>query len=255
MAVDRSIWRFQVSEDHVPDWPCPHCGTASLAVSKKSFNTVMDRPTKLHWGEPDFDPEWEKGRFVCLLVCTKTSCGETCAVAGNYDITINHDENGAYTYTTGTPSSIVPPPPLIKIPKGCPAPVRAEIVAAFSLYWCDLGSSLNRIRSAIELLLTELGVKRYGRNSKTGKRVKLMPDTRIQILRSKKPALADLCDRLLAVKYLGNAGSHPGETKHDDVFDGFDILERVLHDIYSDHDSVLAKMVRQIIRKKGPRKR
>lgn len=78
---------------------------------------------------------------------------------------------------------------------------------------------------------------------------------RIEKLEKKRPKLKDICNRMLAVKHLGNAGSHPGDVVEvEDVFDGFDILERVLHDTYSDHESALAKMVNQINRRKGPRK-
>jgi len=127
-------------------------------------------------------------------------------------------------------------------------------LAAFGLYWQDHAAALNRIRNAIESLLTEMGIKRHGKKTGGG-RTKLTLDSRIQVLRAKKPSLSGLCDRLLAVKHLGNAGSHPGDVHIDDVFDGFDILEQVLHDIYSDDASVLAKMVKQINQRKGPRKK
>jgi hypothetical protein len=74
-------------------------------------------------------------------------------------------------------------------------------------------------------------------------------------LEQKRPKLKDLCERMMAVKYLGNAGSHPDmKVEADDVFDGFDILERVLHDMYSAHPGLLARVVKQINRKKGLRK-
>lgn len=61
---------------------------------------------------------------------------------------------------------------------------------------------------------------------------------------------------MVAVKHLGNAGSHAGEkVARKDVFDGFDILERVLNDMYTDHETELAKMVAQINKRKGPRKK
>lgn len=80
-------------------------------------------------------------------------------------------------------------------------------------------------------------------------------DREDQHFRNKRPALGTLSDRLLAVKHLGNAGSHPGDVLIDDMFDGFDILEQVLHDKSSNHASDLAKMVKQINAKKRPRKR
>ena len=99
------------------------------------------------------------------------------------------------------PRRSTPAPPMIQIPKLCPKPVRQEIEAAFSLFWVDYAASLNRIRNVIEIILTEMGVKRFGR--KGGKRTRLSLDSRIQALQSKKPAASELCDRLLAVKHLG----------------------------------------------------
>lgn len=142
---------------------------------------------------------------------------------------------------------------MIRIPERCPKPIADEVRAAFGLFWLDHSSALNRIRIAIELLLTKMGVKRHGQKSGGG-RTRLSLDSRIAILRSKKPKLTWLCDQLLAVKHLGNAGSHPGDVQIKDVFDGFDILEQILNDTYSNDASLLAKMVRQINKRKGPRR-
>lgn len=255
MPINRMLWKYRIlSEDSVPDWPCPSCGMPTLQIVPGSFRTILDRKSRF-LPDHEYHPMAMTGRFICLLECSK--CAETCSVSGNYDTDQDYDvvdgEPTACPFERGHPRSITPPPPMIQIPKECPKEIRREIVAAFALFWADNSSSLNRIRIAIELLLTELGVRRQ--SAKQGKRTRLSLDSRIQILRSEKTQLSDLCDRLLAVKHLGNAGSHPGDVKEEDVFDGFDILERVLHDIYSDIESILSKMVREINRRKGPRKR
>jgi hypothetical protein len=171
-------------------------------------------------------------------------------------MTIGHGDHGEeWTYATGTAKSITPPPSMIAVPLGCDNRIREELIAAFGLFWQDYASALNRIRNAIELLLTEMGVKRFGKNKTTGKRTIITLDSRIQILRNKKASLDELCNRLLAIKHLGNAGSHPGEVTESDVFDGLDIVEHVLNEIYEKHASVLAKMVKQINAQKGPRKK
>jgi hypothetical protein len=142
---------------------------------------------------------------------------------------------------------------MIPIPKACPEPIRQEVTAAFTLYWCDYAACLNRIRNSLELLLTDLKVPRT--ELKGSRKMRLSLHARIERLETRKPKLKDICKRMMAVKHLGNAGSHPGDiVKVEDVYDGFDILERVLHDTYSDHESVLAKMVAQINKRKGPRK-
>jgi hypothetical protein len=221
---------------------------------KDSFRTVSDGESQRECEAANWPWEFDTGRFVCLLQCTKPGCLESCAVSGNYRVDEEYIADGRRLYASGRPTSITPPPPMIYIPKGCPKPIRQEVLAAFALFWLDHSSSLNRIRNAIELLLTEMRVKRHGKKEGGGW-TRLALDSRIQVLRSKKPALSGLCDRLLAVKHLGNAGSHPGAVHIDDVFDGLDILEQVLNDLYTNHASALAKMVKQINQRKGPRKK
>jgi hypothetical protein len=64
-----------------------------------------------------------------------------------------------------------------------------------------------------------------------------------------------MCDQLMAVKHLGNAGSHPGVIVEDkDVFDGLDILERILVECFEKAGSELASMVKEINKVRGPRK-
>jgi hypothetical protein len=252
VSTDRDLWRRDIRADDVPAWPCPGCGFATLVMVKDSFLTVDDGSTSRDSGCPDFLPEFVTGRFVCLLKCTKVGCWESCSVSGNFTTGEAYDDQESWNYSSGRPISITPPPRMIQIPRACPEKIREQVVAAFALFWMDYAASLNRIRNAIELLLTEMGVKRHARNKKGGLS-RLSLDSRIALLRAKKTIFSDLCDRLLAVKYLGNAGSHPGDVKMDDVFDGFDILERVLRDIYSRSDTLLSRMVRQINRRKGPR--
>jgi Domain of unknown function (DUF4145) len=256
MPINRDLWQSEISADHVPNWPCPGCGAASLLIVKDSFRTVLDGEGSRNWDQPDFDPVFDTGRFVCLLVCTKTGCGESCAVSGNYDIAEGYTEQGyPIYYATGRPTSITPPPPMILIPRACPDPVRAEVVAAFSLYWNDLASSLNRIRNALELVLDDLKIPKSTLDKVKKKKHRLSLHHRIVKLKQMRPRLKDICERMMAVKHLGNAGSHPGvKVEAADVFDGFNILERVLQDMYSEDPGELARAVRQINRRKGPRK-
>ncbi len=116
------------------------------------------------------------------------------------------------------------------------------MVAAFSLYWIDLAACLNRIRNALELVLDDLKVPKSTLDKVKKKRNRLNLHHRIEKLKSDRPKLKDICDWMMAVKHLGNAGSHPGVPVFaDDVFDGFDILERVLKDMYSEHPGEFAR--------------
>jgi hypothetical protein len=255
MPISRHLWQFRISENFVPDWPCPGCEASSLTLVTESFRTITDAHTVRQRSHPDFDNEWVSGRFVCLLKCSKNMCKESCAVAGNFSTSVVQDEEGVEYQREGIPRSIIPAPPMIGIPEDCPKPVKNEVKAAFSLYWSDLAACLNRIRNALELVLNDLNVPKSSRNNSNGKMQRLSLHHRIEKLEKQRPGLKDICDRMMAVKHLGNAGSHPEENVAvDDVFDGFDILERVLADMYSRHTGLLEKTVREINRRKGPRK-
>jgi Domain of unknown function (DUF4145) len=248
MPIDRNLWKRWLTPLWVPAWPCPRC-RGSLSLLKETFREAHDAATVRHRHRRSFDPESYTGRFACLLQCTRTDCQEVCAVSGEY--VTEMDEDGYYS--SCRPQSISPPPPMIQIPENCPEAIRQEVVAAFTLYWCDYASCLNRIRNALELLLTDLKVSRTMLNA-SKKKVRLSLHQRIELLEKKRPKLKDICERMMAVKHLGNAGSHPGiVVERNDVFDGFDILERVLYDTYSDHESELAKAVKQINKRKRPR--
>jgi Domain of unknown function (DUF4145) len=181
-------------------------------------------------------------------------CQESCAVSGNYDTHEYGDEDGAHWCDRGHPTLITPPPPMIHIPEDCPQPIREELTASFGLFWSDLASCLNHIRNTLELVLDELKVPKSALSKKDNTRHQLTLHNRIKKLESNRPKLKELCERMMAVKHLGNVGSHPGMVVRDwDVFDGLDILERLLQDIDSGHPGQLARVVKQINKRKGPR--
>jgi hypothetical protein len=251
MPINRNMWvSHSISAYGVPEWPCPNCNLPALELVKDTFQTIMDRAT-YNFPDDEFDPELATGRFVCLIRCPR--CHESCAVSGNFSNEIDPSD-GNYVQC-GTPRSITPPPAMISIPKVCPKAVRVEVVAAFSLYWIDLAACLNRIRNARELVLDNLKVPKSTVDRARGKKRRLTLHDRIVKLEQRRPKLKEICERMMAVKHLGNAGSHPGvQVVADDVFDGFDILERVLEDMYSERPGELARAVKQINQRKGPRK-
>jgi hypothetical protein len=233
MPIDRKLWQEDISKHEVPNWPCPNCGATALALPEGHFLALEDRKSRLRRDDPDAERE-ATGHFACLLKCGK--CEETCAVSGVFDTDELYDKNDfPFFYERGFPKSITPPPRMIHIPEDCPERVRAEVVKAFTLYWSDHASSLNRIRNALELVLSDLGIPntvvvtkppRAGAPPPKGKKKRLSLHQRIERLEQKRPKLKDICERMMAVKHLGNAGSHPGvKVQIDDVFDGMDILE------------------------------
>lgn len=252
MPVDRDLWQSGFSKTGQPRWPCPACNTGTLLLRKDTLHCAPTAETLRDESFNGFDSHSYSGRFSCIFECSRGECREPVAVAGGFGLQSSHLESGKLEEEC-LPASFHPAPDMIHLPKRCPEDIVKEARAAFALFWCDHASSLNRVRNAIELLLTAMGVKRHGRRS-SGGRTRLSLDSRISVLRAARPSLGDLCDRLLAVKHLGNAGSHPNDVERKDVFDGLDILEYVLAERYDNPQGRLGKMVREINRRKGPRR-
>lgn len=58
---------------------------------------------------------------------------------------------------------------------------------------------------------------------------------------------------MLAIKWLGNAGSHSQKTvSRDDVIDAYELLEHILQEIYMQKTEKLKTKAQKINKMKGP---
>lgn len=161
-------------------------------------------------------------------------------------------QKGDYEYVTFFyPEHFDPSPVLIELPDECVALVYDELQRAFAASWNDVPSAANHLRSAVELLLDHLKEPKTVLNTK-GKRARLPLHQRIVNLANRDQ---ELSLSLLAVKWLGNVGSHSDELTKDDLYDAFDILEPVLQDLFVKHRKRLQRLVATINKRKGPRKK
>lgn len=70
-------------------------------------------------------------------------------------------------------------------------------------------------------------------------------------MQAKRPEVANA---LMAVKWIGNDGSHDGKLTVDDVLDGVDMLEHALNLLYGDQDDILRRIA-VVNRDRGVRRR
>ncbi|WP_097202287.1 DUF4145 domain-containing protein [Delftia acidovorans] len=121
---------------------------------------------------------------------------------------------------------------------------------ASALYFADPGAAMNCARAAIEVVVTDLGVKRF--SVVNGKRKPTNLHQRILALTTKYKEVVDL---LLAIKCLGNAGSHDGKTPDSgDLRVTFNLLEHVLSEIYEAKPTTVNVIAKKVNKKKGPLK-
>ncbi len=258
MAFNRKLWLSPFYRDHAPPWPCPRCATGTLELKREYFQTRPNGASKDATAtDPESDDENEAGGVICFLQCNREDCRESCTVAGVYGIdTLNDADGNPYPVAICWPTLIQPAPPVIRPPEKCPKSVRDELERAFLLYWSDPRACLNAIRQAVEEFVTERGIAKGRWAMRNGKRTHSPTNLhqRIEHLEDLRPDLKSVCEQLLAVKWLGNAGSHPGAIRQEDTLDAFELIEDVLTTVYRKPVD-LARKAKEINDRRGPRRR
>jgi hypothetical protein len=124
---------------------------------------------------------------------------------------------------------------------------------AFQSYWSDRRACLAALRSAVEAILTQQGIKRYyiqrKRNSVNGRRVNLPLHRRIEVYRDRNISCADM---MMALKWVGNEGSHDdNEPSRELVLESFDILRAMLFSLYDETEMRVARSTKRINARRG----
>lgn len=151
-----------------------------------------------------------------------------------------------------------PPINIFEIPENTPQNIKKVIISSFSLLWIDLDSCANKLRITIELLLTNLNIKkeRHKKNKKTGI-TEAMPiplSIRIQDLQKGENEFSKFADQLFAIKWIGNLGSHePSNIDRNRIIEAYEIIEHLLNEIFDNRDKYIQSKTKEIIENKGRR--
>ena len=181
-------------------------------------------------------------------------------VSGDYkvddDPTLEGQWQGQYADFLRLRTSI-PALTLMTPPAGTPTEVVEAIESASKVLWTDPNSAANRLRFAIKSLLTALGQRRYTRskpnNGAPATRRRLTTHARIAEYRKDH---TEAGDALLAVKWIGNSGSHDSQLTVSNVLDGADMLAYALRLIYDKSDETMRRRIAEVNKRKGlPAKR
>ena len=249
MAIKRELWKPPF--ETFPSWPCPTCDIGRVALIDETLTFAETGPSKELHGHDASDPEWIDERFVAMLACNNADCKERVVVCGR----TSHEEDQDFELQEQNwvrlfkPTFFYEAPPVFPIPENCPLEIEQELKRAFALVWVDIGSSANRLRSAIEVFLNERKVLKTTKNKK-GKRLDL--HGRIKLFHTKN---ADAANSLEAVKWLGNEGSHANldSLTIDDLLDGFELFEYAIERVYVRRTERLSKIAAGINKQKGKR--
>lgn len=251
MGLKRDRWLAEFRAVESIPWQCPSCASSPLRIVADSLREGETRASKASHEHEGWEPEHIDGRFSCLMDCGH--CGNVVGVSGVFRVQDDryYDERlgdaGDYEKYF-RPRYFTESPLLVDIPEATPDALVTELLASFQLFWCDPLACTNRIRSAVEKLLTEQRVPQT--TGTKGKRKFLSLHARIEKYRAKR---SDIADALMAVKWIGNAGSHSSSVTIQDVLDGYELVDWVLDSLYARRHRRATSLTRAINRRKAPR--
>lgn len=256
--MDRKLLKLPFSEDNSPDWVCPTCNKGILRIKEGTFHKEELKRSREARSHEAWEPDWIEYVYTSLLVCSHNKCKEVVVNSGtgwtgSIDWDIVEDEHGEPDQVYADlflPKHFEPHLRLIRIPDDCPKTVTTPLNESFKLFFSSPSAAANNVRAAIEELLTELKIKRF--SSSNGKRRFINLHRRIGLLPAK---YAQFKDMILAIKWLGNAGSHGhAEVTMDDVMDAYELTEHILEEIYEPKSKKLKAIAKKVNKKKGPAK-
>lgn len=254
MNLDRILWKNSFDTSNIPKWTCPTCEKGTLTGNVDDFIINEGSLSLSYHKMEEWEPEWISGRFTGQLICENVLCREKVAIIGLMEVQCEQVEIRAeyYDYISTealTPELFIPGLKVFKLLEGIPENIAQQTKDAFYLYWVDSSACANKIRSVVELILNFFKIKKMF-ITKKGKTMKLTLHARIDFASEKFP---DVSKMLMAVKWIGNSGSHSNRIlSKDDTLDGFEILEQVFQKLFTSDYKRILKLSKAIIKKKGP---
>lgn len=254
MIDSRTIWKTTFKTTEVPCWTCPTCEKGVLQASKKDFRIIESPGSIESHSHEAWEPDWISGYFSGFLSCSNERCGDRIAIIGEMSMTDEPDDNYDMSYfgfkfvEILNPICFFPHLKLFKIHKDVPEEICQAINNSFKIYWLDTASCANKIRVVVELIMDEQKIQSTYIDRKKRKSITL--HKRIELFKSKKAEEADL---LMAIKWIGNSGSHKTEelTK-DDILDAYEILSHVTTKLYEKTSKRIKAMTNKINSRKKP---
>jgi len=245
--MKKELWKSK-SFDKPNNFPCPKCFIGFLAGVEILKQMTEDGKHMENVGYP----HGLDNIFSGILRCNNYLCKHLVSVNGLLisDIQTGYQKpDGEYVEKTLKiyhPKFFFPNLRMFALTEDIPKNIVKLIDQSFSLYFVDNNSCANKIRITIEYILDDLKAPTK-RKTRKGK-IETIPNLhqRIQHFSKKKPKV---CRLLLALKIIGNEGSHSTDTTVDDVLTALEILELLVEMIYIKNDNRIETIAKQIITK------
>ncbi|EIJ42966.1 hypothetical protein BegalDRAFT_2101 [Beggiatoa alba B18LD] len=267
MAFKLGIEVYGEEKPELTDFICPYCNKGILIFdtklcvieqyehSKKKQDRKRKQDREGYWGEI-YDYEASIGG---VLKCNYDYCNEVVSFCGDIHGEIYDDETPPIDVKYIEFKYIYPPPPpllcdkpinFMRIHEKYPEAIKELLKESFSLYWSHEDSCVNKLRIVVEIVVEFLLDA-----LKIPKEKNLSLHNRINKLEEGKHL--NIKEYLLAIKWIGNEGSHAktlGKDREEKkaVNAAYEILNKVLELVY--YDEKLLEQAKEINKNKGYKK-
>ena len=250
--MNREIWVQRWTEWYAPPLRCPTCGKGDLSLIPKSLSHWETAKSRRAHHDEDWSHQDVDFRFTARLKCGHGPCGDEAVAIGKGWIEEQMTQEGWEPSNYFSPDCIMPMPDMISISQRCPTPVALELRACFQLFWLDRAAAANRIRVGIERIMDHFKVPIRGRRHPKDKLDKLSLNTRLKRFEKTDKIIAD---RLTAMKWLGNTGSHQSDkVTREDILDALELLEDALVELFERRTHRMKALTRGLLQRHRPRK-
>lgn len=225
-------------------YQCPYCRSGKLSCIKDGLLIEETPESQQERYDDCWEPEWVRYVFCGALVCKDCSKKTFCTGTGKLEFHPycgpNEDApksiNDCYEIEL-TPSYFEPPIPIFVLPSKCPEEIKNEVQHAFKLAFSDFSASGNRVRTCLELYIQHLNPSATGR----------LHD-KIESIKNIEPTAYEL---IMAIKWLGNQGSHESTLQEYDLAFALEALEFCLNKTFNSNEGKLRELALLINSSKG----
>jgi len=242
---NRQLWAVDKFTPGLQPYPCPRCKTGVIVAETAAWRVVS---TSEAAEDLDRDPFQWTGRASGFAACNRNECRETIAVIAEVVQDQDFEPGGGMRHVKlFKPLYMWPAPPMLDVPEKAHANVKAALASAFASYWFDPSSAGSAVRAAVEALLTQKGVPRVGANRRP-----IPLDGRLRRFAAARPRLGQVHEQLMAVKWLGNVGTHEERAlRHEDVLEALEHLSHCFDELFLNRTLNLQRRARAINRRRG----
>ncbi|MDQ8194037.1 DUF4145 domain-containing protein [Coraliomargarita sp. SDUM461004] len=239
--------------DSFPPFPCPTCGNV-MRLEKKGMLTAEAGESYRSFDVGAIDQPDRFGFFSACLKCDAHECYEVVVVSGEDHLQEIERYDGTPDFETLYSIKYVQPTVhIFPISESCEGLVREHLLRSFSLFWSAPSAAGNSLRCAIESLMDHLKVRKQVIN-RFNKVQKFTLHARIEEWGRNDLKNKELSKLLLAIKWIGNAGSHKATLTREDVIKAYQLTEHVFSEVFDKKTDLLKKLATRVNQKKGPTK-